>query len=366
MHIEKMSQMQIGHFPEYTPEHVVFDVHDPEIGLRAFIAIHRARYNVPGFGATRFWQYASEGDALRDALRLSRLMSYKGAAAGLPYTGAKAVIMYTEKAATHRKEIFERYADAVEMLQGQFVTGTDVGVTNEDVEEMSHRTSYVIGKHVDPAFFTARGVFLGIETALEEVFGSREVRGRRFAVQGAGKTGTALLSLLKEAGAELTITDTNPDRRKEIQNEFPSATICEPDDIYMAAADVFCPCALGGVLSHKTIPLLRCRIVAGSANNQLIDESSADELNQRDILYAPDYVINLGGLTSVIDEFEYHTADASRIEQKLHTMTALLHEIFDRQRSSRLSPSHIADTLMHDRLYGATITPSSVLNEYVQ
>src|SRR3989338_6451189 len=362
MRVEKMSQMQLSHCTEYTPQHVVFEIRDPEIGLTAFVAVHKARYNVPGFGATRFWQYSSEEEALRDALRLSRLMSYKGAAADLPYTGAKAVIMYTEKAAEHRKEIFERYAKAVESLQGQFITGTDVGVTNEDVQDMSHHTSYVIGKNVDPAFFTARGVFLGIEITLQEVFGSREIRGRHFAVQGAGKTGMALLHMLKDADADLIITDTNPQRREELRNEFPLAAICEPQDIYEAKVDVFCPCALGGVLNHDTIPLLQCRAVAGSANNQLCDELSAQELNQRNILYAPDYVINLGRLASVLDEFQYHTADADRIEEKLHDMTALLEDIFTRRRDSHMPPSVVADEVMQERLYGSVFTPTYVLN----
>ena len=266
MILEK-EDIKIEDLSEFDSHELVVKLNEPEVGLHGFIAIHRIDTQYPALGATRLWEYLSETEALRDALRLSKLMAYKSALAGLPYTGAKGVLMANPKALGNRKQLFKTYARKVNELQGKFVTGTDVGVDNHDLKIMGRESHYIIGHGVDSAYYTAIGVSLGIQVALEEVFGSADTSKRSFAIQGVGKTGYALLKSLYKKSFKIYISDINPKRTKYVKFFYPAVEVVDPTVIHKQDVDVFCPCALSRSLNVVTVPELRCSIVAGFSPN---------------------------------------------------------------------------------------------------
>ncbi len=239
-----MNGLEIEKLPEFDNHKLVNFVFDPENNLKGFIAIHRGGNSTPALGATRLWAYPSETEVLRDALRLSRLMSYKSAMAGLKYGGAKAVLMETPGALKNREKFFRAYAKRVNDLKGQFVTGTDVGVSDEDVKVMKQETPYVIGSQVDPAHYTAVGVVRGIKAALKKTFGNEKITGRSFAVQGMGKVGSRILEILYPEATAITIADIDAEKVREIKRRFPKVKVVPTEMIHSVVADVFAPCAL--------------------------------------------------------------------------------------------------------------------------
>lgn len=336
-------------FPEFDRHTRIVSVEDESVGLKGYIAIHRAR-QAPALGATRLWTYASDDEALRDALRLSRLMSYKSALAGLPYGGAKAVLMHSPGALTDRAAFFRAYAKKVDELVGQFITGTDVGVNNTDLQVMRAHTKHVIGNGVNSAYFTALGVLGGIQESLKHVSGSPDIAGKTFAIQGIGKTGMELLKLIYSQAGKIFAADINPGRIAVVRYFFPKVQFASPAEIHTQSVDVFAPCALAGALNAVTVPELQCRIVAGSANNQLQDAEAGQQLFARGILYAPDYVINAGGLISVVDQFINTTHDPERIKQQLLKIPHSLRDIFERSKLKGLAADIIADTMAAERI----------------
>lgn len=331
-------------FAEFDNHALVVPIEDVFVGLKGFIVVHRDR-GAPSLGATRLWIYASEKEALRDALRLSRLMSYKSALAGLPYGGAKAVLIHSPGALTDRAAFFRAYAQRVDELVGQFVTGTDVGVNNTDLQVMREATPFVIGDGVNSAYFTAIGVLYGIQESLKYRSGSPEIAGKSFAIQGVGKTGLELLKLIYDEAGEIFVTDINPGRIALARHFFPKVQVVSPAEIHTQAVEVFAPCALAHALTGATVPELRCKIVAGSANNQLQQEKLGAQLLSRGILYAPDYVINAGGLISVVDQFTNTTHDPDRIKQQLLKIPQSLRGIFERSAREGMAADIIADTM---------------------
>jgi len=283
-------------------EELVF-VHDRDAGLRAIIGVHSTVLG-PALGGLRMWPYASEAEAVYDVMRLAEAMTYKAAAANLKLGGGKAVIIgdpHTDKT----PELFRAMGRAVEKLGGRYITAEDIGTSVEDMEYLRQTTSYVTGTSRadggsgDPSPTTAAGVEEGILACLEAVDGSMSLNGLRVAVQGVGHVGSILCRNLAAKGARLTVTDIHPERARQVADEC-GATVVEPDEIYDVAADVFAPCGFGFILDDETIPRLKCRIVAGGANNQLKDvERHGALLESRDILYAPDYVGNAGGLINM-------------------------------------------------------------------
>src|SRR3989338_2882294 len=216
-----MEEDVYSQFPEFDNHTLVARIDDTSVGLRGYIAIHRNR-GAPSLGATRLWAYATEEEALRDALRLSRLMSYKSALAGLPYGGAKATIIASPEALRDRAALFKAYGKKVNELMGQFVTGTDVGVDEADLQAMKESTSFVIGSGVNSGYFTAQGVYYGIQEAFRHLYGSPDIKGHTFAIQGVGKTGGELLQLLYDDAAQIVIADINEERLREVQRTFPN------------------------------------------------------------------------------------------------------------------------------------------------
>ena len=342
-----MIDNNLSSLPEFDNHASVISVVDKGIGLKGFIAIHRGGTpEYPALGATRLWKYESENEALRDALRLSHLMSYKSAIAGFSYGGAKGVLMIPERGINNRKKFFQAYAKKVDALGGGFVTGTDVGVTDDDVRIIKEKTPYVIGSKLDPAYYTAVGVVGGMKVCLERVFGSPRLKGHSFAIQGLGKVGSAVLQIIYPDAGSIFVSDINKERTLAIKEKFPNVIVLSPDEIYRARVEIFMPCALGRILNEQSIGELRCTIIAGSANNQLANKKVSDAIYRRSILYAPDYVINTGGFISVVDEYQHGIPDAERILKNIDHMKGVLGEIFGEAARKKESSDTVADRIV--------------------
>jgi leucine dehydrogenase len=276
--------------------------HDPAAGYRGIIAIHSTVLG-PALGGTRFWNYSSDDEAIVDALRLARGMTYKNAVAGLNLGGGKSVIIGDNKT-SDRELIFRAHGRFVESLGGRYITAEDVGTSTADMDYVHMETDYVsglAGRSGDPSPVTAHGVFRAIQASAKERWGSDDISGRAITVQGCGHVGYFLSKELHESGAKLVVADIDPERVKRIVNEF-GARAVQTDEIYAVAADIFAPCALGAIINDKTIPSLKVEIVAGAANNVLLEERHGNALEDRGILYAPDYVANAGGVINVYGE----------------------------------------------------------------
>jgi|Deesub1362A_J573_1020465.scaffolds.fasta_scaffold00346_2 leucine dehydrogenase len=308
-------------------EEVVF-FQDARTGLKAIVAIHDTTLG-PALGGTRIWSYKNEVDALRDVLRLAKAMTLKSAAAGLNFGGGKAVIIGDPKKIKN-EVLLRSYGRFIQSLGGRFITGEDVGTTVGDIRIIKTETDYVSGVKLDPSPFTAYGVYHGIKACLEYVFGDDCLDGVHVAVQGLGKVGSELVRLLIESGAKVTVTDIDEERVKACLEM--GAEYVEPSRIYSVECDVFSPCALGGVINDSTIKRLRCRIVAGAANNQLESEKHGDMLANLGILYAPDYIINAGGLITVAHEYQctnqYKEVDTEMLLKEIEQIGSRLKEIF--------------------------------------
>jgi len=293
--------------PDWDEHERVEVVHDRASGLTAIIALHSTHLG-PGAGGTRFWHYADPSDAMRDALRLSQGMSYKNAMAGLPMGGGKAVVLL-EKDQAHTPEMLAAFGDAVEALAGRYVTAEDVGASEADMVAIRQRTQHVCGLPVaegavggDPGPFTAMGIYLGIKAAVAHKLGKQDVRGLRVAIQGCGSVGSGVARLLAADGVKLTLADIDQARSQALADET-GGTAASADAIMATPCDVFSPNALGAILDDAGVAQLDCAIVAGGANNQLARPGHGDLLAERGILYAPDYVINAGGIINVSLEY---------------------------------------------------------------
>ncbi|MGH3088235.1 MAG: Glu/Leu/Phe/Val family dehydrogenase [Rubrobacteraceae bacterium] len=300
---------------EYRYEQVVF-CHDKSTGLKAIICVHNTTLG-PALGGCRMYPYASEDEAVVDALRLARGMTYKAAASGLNLGGGKSVIIGDPRK-DKTEALFRSFGRYIETLGGRYITAEDVGTTTEDMVNIQLETSFVVGVDKtyggsgDPSPFTALGVFQGMKACAEDKFGSTSLEGRTVAVQGLGHVGYYLCELLSEDGANLVVTDVRKENVDRVVSEF-GAKAVEPDEILSVECDVFAPCALGGVLNDESIPNLKCEAIAGAANNVLLEPRHGESLAKRNILYAPDYVINAGGLINVADELEgYNSQRATR------------------------------------------------------
>jgi leucine dehydrogenase len=332
-------------------EQLIF-LQDQPSGLKAIIAIHNTKLGT-ALGGCRMWEYASEEDAVQDALRLAKGMTYKSAISGLPYGGGKAVILGHPDKWKH-EEAFRSLGRFIQSLQGRYITGMDLGTTVADMDLIRLETKYVtdtsgsLGAKGDfIAKMTAYGVFLGIKASLKRVYGNESVTNRTIAVQGLGKVGYQLCRYLKRSGARLVVTDVNHNRMNQAVQDF-GARPLKPEEIIEAPCDVFSPCALGGVINDFTLHRLRCRIVAGAANNQLAEKQHGDKLHEIGILYAPDYVINAGGIIVTSAELNGNgTIFAKRqVGNIYHTLT----NVFDYSDLRRISPSEAADQLSEQLL----------------
>jgi len=335
---------------EGSHEQVVF-CESKAAGLKAIIAIHDTTLG-PALGGCRLWPYRSEQEALTDVLRLSRGMTYKAAAAGLNLGGGKAVILADPKR-DKCEALFRVFGRFVESLNGRYITAEDVNTSVHDMEYIFMETKYVTGVAPahggsgDPSPVTAYGVFRGMQASVKEAFGTESLAGKRVAVQGLGNVGSHLLEHLAKADAKFTVGDIDPEKGRKAQEEH-GAEVVPPDRIYDTACDIFAPCALGAVLNDDSIPRLRCKIVCGGANNQLAEERHGRILEERGILYAPDYVVNAGGLINVYVEMEGYVRErALRMAENIFDTTSKVYKIAKEHKV----PTYVAaDRLAEDRV----------------
>jgi leucine dehydrogenase len=320
---------------------------DPKTGLQAIVAIHSTKLG-PAFGGCRFIEYPDTDSAIIDALRLARGMSYKAAISGLAYGGGKSVII-KPKRVFDRKALFEAFGRFVEQLGGRYITAKDSGTILEDMDIIASQTSYVgsTSSMSDPSPFTAHGVRRGIEAAVKFRLGKDHLDGITVAIQGLGYVGHYLAKELHELGAKLIVCDINPQATAACEKEF-GAQVVSTEEIYQVDCDVFSPCALGAVINDVTIPQLKATIIAGAANNQLAESSHGEELTKRGILYAPDYVINAGGLIQATTKYEHGSDEA--VKQKIHNLYNELLGIFERATKLHLPTSVVADHIAEERL----------------
>ena len=328
---------------------------DTETGLRAIIALHNTRRG-PALGGCRIWAYASEEQALADVLRLSRSMTYKAAMADLPFGGGKAVII-ADPRRDKTEGLLRAVGRFVDSLGGRYITAEDVGTSVEDLRTIARETKHVAGiadrldadgrwRSGDPSPTTALGVLVGLRASLRERLGRDDLTGTRVAIQGLGHVGWYLAEYLRSAGARLWVTDIRAEARERAAAEL-EATVVEPDAIYDQPVDVFAPCALGGVLDEQTIPRLQARIVAGSANNQLAADEHGEMLRRRGVLYAPDYVINAGGLIDVAHGFGDYDPRQARLH--IERIAETLGEIYRRAQQTGSPTNRVADRIAEER-----------------
>lgn len=340
--------------PDFDAHEAVHFVTDRNTGLRAIIAMHSTHLG-PAAGGCRFWHYADSADALTDALRLSRGMSFKNAMAGLPLGGGKGVILADEDR-TKTPEMMAAFGRAVEALGGRYVTAEDVGITVADMIAVSHQTRFVAGLPVedgavggDPGPHTSLGVFLGIKAAVRRALGKTSLQGLHIALQGAGSVASGVAMHAAAQGARLSVADVDADRAQKLAAAT-GAEVVAPSEIMTLEADVFSPNALGAILDAQSIAALRVPVVAGGANNQLATPEDGARLMERGILYAPDYVINAGGIINVSTEY-LKDGDASVVRRRIDGIPERLETIWSESQATGRDPATVADA-MATRLIG--------------
>jgi leucine dehydrogenase len=334
-------------------------VHDEPTSAWMLIGVHSTVLG-PAMGGTRLTSYGSPAEALDDVLRLSDAMTWKQAAAALPYGGGKAVIAVPElpvRGSEDRRTLLLRYADLVESLHGTYVTAADMNTGEADMDAVGERTSHVLGRSKanggsgDPGAATAMGVFHGVRATVGRAFGSDDLEGRSVLVQGLGSVGSRLAAHLHEAGAALLLADLEAGRASALADEL-GAKVVDPDDVIGTECDVFSPCATGKVLSEDTIPHLRCRAIAGAANNQLATPEDGDRLREAGILFAPDFVVNAGGVIHLAGSETLGWDDAT-MARRLEAIGETVLDVFDTAEREGVSPSTAADRMARARVSAA-------------
>lgn len=348
---EERYNMEIFKYMEtYDYEQLVF-CQDKQSGLKAIIAIHDTTLG-PALGGTRMWTYESEEAAIEDALRLAKGMTYKNAAAGLNLGGGKTVIIGDPRK-DKSEELFRAFGRYIQGLNGRYITAEDVGTTVADMDLIHEETDYVTG--ISPAFgssgnpspVTAYGVYRGMKAAAKEAFGNDSLEGKVIAVQGVGNVAYNLCRHLHEEGAQLVVTDINKEAVQRAVEEF-GAKAVDPNEIYSVDCDIYAPCALGATINDDTIPQIKAKVIAGAANNQLKDTRHGDIIHEMGIIYAPDYVINAGGVINVADELYGYNRD--RAMKRVETIYQNIEKVIDISKRDGIPTYKAADRMAEERI----------------
>ena len=341
-------------FPDFDAHEGLHFIDRPECGLRAIVAVHSTHLG-PAAGGARFWHYGNPADAMTDALRLSRGMSYKNAMAGLPLGGGKSVLLAPQDG-RKTPDLLAAFGRAVDRLAGQYITAEDVGMSVTDMVEVHRQTRFVAGLPAqggavggDPGPHTSLGVFLGLKAAVRRALGRDSVEGLHIAIQGAGSVATGVALHAFGEGARISIADVDGQKSQALADTV-KGTVVSPDDILFLEADVISPNALGAILTEESIARLNAPIVAGGANNQLATPEDGERLQERGILYAPDYVINAGGIINVCTEY-LGDGDASLVRKRIEGIPERLEQIWSESADSGRNPAAVADA-MAQRLIG--------------
>lgn len=354
MSVRTIDMLEIKELPTKGYEKVIEAV-DKEAGLHAIIAVHNTSLG-PSLGGVRIYPYSSVQEALTDALRLSKGMTYKSAIAEIGLGGGKAVLIANPKEDKTAK-LLHSFAEAVNSLNGQYICAEDVGTTTDDMAVLSEKTHYVAalasrGSSGDPSPYTAWGVWRGMQAVALKQWNTTSLHSKTVAIQGLGKVGNTLAELLFWHGAELLVSDIDSEKLNTAKRKF-GAEIISPEEIHRVKCDIFTPCAMGAILNDETIPELQCQAVAGSANNQLAEAHHADELRKRNILYAPDYVINAGGIINASLEFAPNGYNAKSARRKVNRIFNTLLDIFYRSETQQIATDTTAHQLAEYKLaYG--------------
>lgn len=336
----------------YDYENIVF-CQEKTLGLKAIIVIHDTTLG-PAAGGIRMWPYETEADAIQDAVRLARSMTYKCAAIGLPYGGGKCVVIGEPKR-DKSEGLLRALARFINRLGGLYLTGLDIGTTLSDMEVMRMESPYVVtipetmGGPGDSAPATAFGVFQGMRACSREVYGSPLLQGRTVAVQGVGAVGKDLVRQLVEAGATVTITDVDQEKCSALAAQY-NITVVPPDEIFGLDVDIFSPCALGAILNDQTLPQLRCKIVCGSANNQLAEPRYGDTLAEQEILYAPDYIVSAGGVICGLDSLSPGGFQRQRALEKVSRIYKTLGNVIAIAKEQHIATYRAADVLAEQHI----------------
>lgn len=335
---------------KYGHEQLVF-CYDKASGLKAIIGIHNTTLG-PALGGTRMWNYEKEEDAITDVLRLSRGMTYKNSAMGLNIGGGKAVVWGNPKT-DKSEELFRAFGKFVQSLGGRYITAEDVGTSVEDMNYVLMESDAVVGRadvSGDPSPVTAFGVYRGMKAAAKAAFGTESLRGRVVAVQGLGKVGYHLCEHLHDEGAKLIVTDIAQENLDRVVREFGAKAVA-PNEIYGVECDIYAPCALGATINDETIPQFKCKVIAGAANNQLKEARHGDVLREKGILYAPDFVINGGGVINVAEEFNPSGYNRDRAYARVSTIYDKLMRVFKIAEEQQISTARAADVMSEERLH---------------
>lgn len=340
--------------PDFADHEEILYGEDPERGLRTIIAIHSTVLG-PALGGTRVWPYETFEAGLTDALRLSHGMTQKASVTGLKLGGGKAVI-FADSKTEKTPDMLEAYAEMLSTVQDRYITAEDVGLCVADADFLRARTPNISGTSSggsgNPSPFTALGVFLGLKAAVKHRLGKAGVEGLRVAVQGLGSVGWSLCEQLHDEGAELVVADIDAAQVEKAVSTFGAESV-PSDKIHAADADVFAPCALGGILSEKTIPHIKAKVIAGAANNQLAVDEDGARLRERGILYAPDYVLNAGGLINVHAEREPGGYDKARVIGMIDAIPNALESIFAKSDATGRPTAEVAAEIADERIAGA-------------
>ncbi|RMG40968.1 MAG: Glu/Leu/Phe/Val dehydrogenase [Candidatus Dadabacteria bacterium] len=334
-------------------EQVVF-FNYPQVGLKAIVGIHNTVLG-PALGGCRMRIYESEDQALDDVLRLSEGMTYKSSMAGLDLGGGKSCIMVDPHLEEGRRELFLKFGECLNHLNGRYITAEDMGTSVSDIMVMREVTKYAAGYSSeeggsgDPSPWTARGVFNSIVAACERKYNSKDLKGRHISVQGTGHVGIHLVKMLKEAGATVTVCDNDKEALNNARNNY-EVEVVEPEAIYDVDCDVYAPCAIGQTVNPDTIKRLKCDIIAGAANNQLSDESVYSMLEAKGILYCPDFVINAGGVISVAGEYNEGGWNEEWVTEKVKNIYHTIHRVLDESEKRGRFPEVVAVELAKERI----------------
>lgn len=349
-----VSPTRLSDYKDFDDHEFLVAITDTASGLKAYVSVHSTKRG-PAHGGTRMMVYRQESDAIKDALRLSKAMSYKSALAGLPYGGAKGVIVL-ENDNVDREKILKAYAEKIEKLNGLFMTGTDVGLTDSDTKLMAKYSKYILGisgndkKGYSTSKCAALGVYHAIRASAKHKYGSSELRGRKVGVKGLGKLGFELVSLLVADGVEVIAADIDQAMVEAVLLHYPSVKIVPSSEIHKQPMDIYSPCALGNEFSSRTIAELHCEIIAGGANNQLVSVKLGEKLHKRGILFIPDYIANAGGLIFVSDELEADGFHVERVLERVVNIENTVEMILKRSEVLGISPEAVADHIGEERL----------------
>lgn len=331
-------------------EQLVF-FQDKDSGLKAITCIHNTTLG-PGLGGTRYWEYEKEEDAITDAIRLAKGMTYKNAAAGLDIGGAKTVILKDPNRPKSEAQM-RAFGRFVEGLSGRYITAEDVGTTEQDMDWIYAETDYVVGTSLkpgtsgNPSPVTAHGVYCGIKAAAKEAFGTDSLRGKKILVQGAGNVGYEVIKKSIAEGAKVYVFDINKDLIKRAV--YAGAILIDESEVYSADVDIYSPCALGATVNDETIKIMKAKVIAGSANNQLAENRNGDELEKRGIVYAPDFIINSGGVINVVDEL-YGGYNPKRAMAKVENIYDQIEKVFQIAKRDNIASYIAADRLAEERI----------------